>query len=165
MAMTGSSLVGFLVSLIVLSGVTAIFFIAIDKVAKDQVLAKIAKIAVGCLIVIYFVLAVAGVLGFGGGAVSASPWGVIIFAIGVLVLLAVLYIVDLFLPWLAGKMGMGAPVVSAIQYVITILAIIALLVVAGEALLSGSVRWPFAHASYDSDRPLPPRQDRDLGVR
>lgn len=163
--MNGSSLVGFVVAIIVLVGVTAIFFKVVDRVAKDALLATIAKIAVGCLVLVVFVLAIAGVLGFGGGGVSVSPMGVIIFAVGVLVLLLVLFIVDLFLTWLATQMSLGAGLVEAIRYVVTVLALIALLLVAGNALLSGSVDWGNAlgfhraHAALDT-----PEQDRDLGV-
>ena len=159
--MTGASLLGFLVSLVILFGVAAIFFIAVDDVAKHPVLAKIAKIAVGCLILVVFILAVANVLGFGGaGMASVSPWGIIVFAVGVLVLLAVLYIIDLVLNWLAPQLGLAAPVVEAIRFVIAVVAIIALLLVAGDALLSGSVRWPL---SFAGSHAAPPAQDRDLG--
>ena len=68
--MTG--LLGFLISMILLLGVGAIFFITIDAVAKDALLAKIAKIAVGCLILVVFIMAVAAVLGFGGAALAIS---------------------------------------------------------------------------------------------
>jgi hypothetical protein len=158
--MTGAALMAFFVSIIVLFGVGTIFFIAVDGVAKNPMLAKIAKVAVGCLILIVFIMAVANVLGMGGGGPSVSPWGVIIFAVGVLVLLVVMYIIDLFLNWLAPAMGLAAPVVEAVRYVVTVIAIIALLLVAGDALLSGSVRWPLmSHASNDRT----PAQDRDLG--
>src|SRR5580700_5152873 len=94
--MNGSSLLGFLITLIVLFAIGFIFFLAIDKVVKDAFLAKIAKVVIGCLILIAFILAVAGVLGFGGG-VTATPASIITFAVGVLVLVVVLYLVELFL--------------------------------------------------------------------
>jgi hypothetical protein len=94
------------------------------------------KIVIGCLILIAFVLAIAGVLGFGGG-VTASPESIIIFAVGVLVLVAVLYLVDLFLGWLAANMGLGAPIVEAIRFIITVVALIALILIAGSALIGG----------------------------
>lgn len=159
--MNGASLVGFLVSIIVLFGVGAIFFKTVDGVAKNPLLATIAKIAIGCLILVVFVLAVAGVLGFGGGGSSVSAYGVIIFAVGVLVLLAVMYLIDLFLNWLAPQMGLAAPVVEAIRFIISVIAVIALLLVAGDALLSGSVRWPLSFGSHSQ----PTAQDRDLGAR
>ena len=52
--MNGSGLLGFIISLIVLFAVGAIFFLTIDRVAKDPFLAKIAKIVIGCLILIAF---------------------------------------------------------------------------------------------------------------
>lgn len=135
--MSGSGLLGFLITIIVLFAIGAIFFLTIDKVAKDGFLAKIAKIVVGCLILIAFILAIAGVLGFGGGGLSASPQSIVIFAVGVLVLIVVLYIVDLFLGWLAANMGIGAPIVDAIRFIITVIALIALILIAGSALVGG----------------------------
>lgn len=135
--MNGSSLLGFIISLIVLFAIGAIFFLTIDQVAKNPFLAKIAKIVIGCLILIAFVLAIAGVLGFGGGGLAASPQSIVIFAVGVLVLMVVLYLVDLFLGWLAANMGIGAPIVEAIRFVITVVALIALILIAGSALIGG----------------------------
>lgn len=135
--MSGSSLLGFLVSLIALFGVGAIFFLTIDGIAKDALLAKIAKIAVGCCILIAFVLAIAAVLGFGGTAISITPYSIIVFAVGVLVVLLVIYIVDRILAWLGPAMGLGPPVVEIVHYVVTAVALIALLLVAGDALLGG----------------------------
>jgi hypothetical protein len=136
--MNGSSLLGFIVSIIVLFGVGTIFFLTIDRVAKDAFLAKIAKIVIGCLILIAFVFAIAGVLGFGGGGLTASPQSIVVFAVGVLVLIVVLYLVDLFLNWLAANMGIGAPIVAAIRFVITVVALIALILIAGSALIGGA---------------------------
>src|SRR5262245_62114978 len=131
-----SGLIAFIVSMILLLGVGAIFFITIDGIAKDDLLAKIAKIAVGCCLLIAFILAVAAVLGFGGAAFSASPGGIITFAVGVLILIAILYIVDLVLGWIGSAMGLGAPIVTAIRYIITVIALICLLLLAAAALLA-----------------------------
>lgn len=142
--MNGSGLLGFLISLIVLFAVGAIFFLVIDRVAKDAFLAKIAKIVIGCLILIAFIIAIAGVLGFGGGGIAASPQAIVTFAVAVLVLVVVLYLIELFLGWLASNMGIGAPIVDAIRFVITVVALIALILVAGSALLGGgSYSLPF----------------------
>jgi hypothetical protein len=135
--MSGSGLLGFLVSLILLFGVAAIFFLTIDRVAKDAFLATIAKIAVGCLLLIAFLLAIANVLGFGGTAFSTSPMGIIIFAVGVLVLVVVLYIIDVVLDWIAANMGLAGTVATVIKFVISVVALIALLLLAGNALLGG----------------------------
>src|SRR5580704_3802573 len=131
--MNGSGLLGFIITLIVLFAVGSIFFLTIDRVAKDALLAKIAKIVIGCLILIAFVDAVAGVLGFGGG-LTASPESIVIFAVGVLVLIVVLYLVELFLNWLGPNMGMSPGIVEAIRFVITVVALIALILIAGSAL-------------------------------
>jgi hypothetical protein len=135
--MNGSGLLGFLITIIVLFAVGAIFFLTIDRVAKDAFLAKIAKIVVGCLILIAFIIAIAGVLGFGGGGVSASPQSIVIFAVAVLVLIVVLFLIDLFLTWLAANMGLAPPIVQAVSFVITVVALIALILVAGDALIGG----------------------------
>ena len=134
--MNGSGLLGFIISLIVLFGIGTIFFLTIDNVAKNPFLAKIAKIVIGCLILIALVLALAGVLGFGGG-LTISPYAIVIFAVGVLVLIVVLYVVDLFLSWLGPNMGLGAGIVEAVRFVITVVALIALILIAGDALIGG----------------------------
>jgi hypothetical protein len=133
-----SGLLGYLISIVLLLGVGAIFFYTIDAVAKDAFLAKIAKIAVGCLLLVVFIMATAAVLGMGGAASTISPAAIITFAVGVLVLIVVLYIIDLILTWVAGQMGVAEPIVKAIQYVITVVALIALLILAGNALLGGT---------------------------
>ncbi len=143
--MNGSGLLGFLISIVVLFGVGAIFFKTVDGIAKNALLATIAKIAIGCLILIVFILAVASVLGFSGPGVSVGPWGIIVFAVGVLVLLVVMYIIDLVLNWLAPQMGLAAPVVEAVRFIVSVIAVIALLLVAGDALLGGSAMLSLGH--------------------
>jgi hypothetical protein len=139
--MTG--LIGFIISMILLLGVGAIFFITIDGIAKDAMLAKIAKIAVGCLLLIAFILSVAAALGFGGTGFNTTPGAIITFAVGVLVLIAVLYVVDLILGWIGSNMGIGEPIVTAVRYIITVIALICLLLLAGTALVAkGGVSIP-----------------------
>lgn len=136
--MTG--LLGFLVSLIVLCAVVAIFMLAIDRVMRDAFLAKIAKIAVGAIALIVFILAVANALGLGGSAMAnVSPMGIIYFAIAVLAVVVVLYLCEVFLPWIGGQMGMGTPIVDAILFIICAVALIVLLYFAGAALLGGQM--------------------------
>jgi hypothetical protein len=143
--MNGSSLLGFVVSLIVLFAIGAIFFLTIDKVAKDAFLAKIAKIVVGCLILIAFVFAIASVLGLGGVGLAATPMSIVVFAVGVLVLVVVLYLVDIFLNWLGPAMGMTPGIIEAVRFVIAVVAIIALVLVAGSALIGGGELGAFGH--------------------
>ena len=141
--MNGSSLLGFIITLIVLFAIGAIFFLTIDRVVKDGFLAKIAKIVIGCLILIAFVLAIASVLGLGGGGLANIAAVIVVFAVGVLVLIVVLYLVELFLGWIAGNMGIGGPIVDAIRFVITVVALIALILVAGSALVGVGAHRPF----------------------
>lgn len=68
---------------------------------------------------------------------AAAPESIVVFAVGVLVLIVVLYLVDLFLGWLAANMGIGAPIVEAIRFIITVVALIALILIAGGALIGG----------------------------
>ena len=53
----------FIVNLIALLAAGGIFFLAIDKVAFDAFFAKIAKIAIGALLLIALVFTVAAVFG------------------------------------------------------------------------------------------------------
>ena len=50
--MSGSGLVQFIVNMIALLAAGGIFFLAIDKVAPDEFFAKVAKIAIGAMLLI-----------------------------------------------------------------------------------------------------------------
>ena len=100
-----AGLVGFIVNLIALLAAGAIFFLSIDKVAPDAFFAKIAKIAIGALLLIALVVTVAGVFGIGGGGLAVAPLGIIYFAIAVIVAVAVLYIINLVIDWIGAQMG------------------------------------------------------------
>jgi len=133
--MTGSALMDFLITIVVVLGIGALFFVTIDRLAPDALLNKIAKIAVGVVLAVVLLLAVKGVL-FGGGAMVASASGVIGFAIGVVVIIVVLFLVDKALGYLLGMIGQTA--VDIIRYVIFAVALIALLIVADQSLFGGS---------------------------
>src|SRR5262245_51144859 len=74
-AMTGSGLINFVVNIIAILAAGGIFFVSIDRVAPDAFFAKIAKIAIGALLLIALVVAIAAVFGFAGG-ITVSPLGV-----------------------------------------------------------------------------------------
>ena len=131
--MTGSGLLDFLITIIVIVGTGALFFITIDKVAPDATLNKIGKIAVGVVLAVVLLLAVKAVL-FGGGA-ALTGGGIIMFAIGIIVLLVVLYLIDLLLTW-AGEQ-INATLAQAIKYVVFAVALIALLVLADKSFFGG----------------------------
>jgi hypothetical protein len=130
--MTGSGLIDFLITIIVIFGTGALFYVAIERLAPDPMMQKIAKIAVGVVLVVVALLAVKAVLFGGGGAISAG--GIIGFAIGLIVIMVVLFIIDKLLAWLGGEMG---PVIDIIRYVVFAVALIALLVLADRALFGG----------------------------
>ena len=82
--MSGSGLVQFVINIIALLAAGGIFFLSIDKVAPDAFFAKIAKIAIGALLLIALVLVLAAVFGLRAalayrrwascGLPSASSW-------------------------------------------------------------------------------------------
>jgi len=130
--MSGSGLVQFIVNMIALLAAGGIFFLAIDKVAPDEFFAKVAKIAIGAMLLIALVLTVAAVFGLAGG-ISVSPLGVVYFAVSVIVAVVVLYIINLVLDWIAGQMGGGAWV-TPVKYVLGAIVLIALLLAAANLL-------------------------------
>src|SRR5262245_6144768 len=138
--MTGAGLLDFLIFLIVLAGVIWIFFLVIPKVSPDPLFTTIAQVAVGIGALVAFVIAIAGVLGFGGGLhVNISALALITFAAAVIVGRLVLYVLNLFLDWLAGQAPPIAPFVGAIKYIVGGLVLIALMVIAGQALFGGGL--------------------------
>jgi hypothetical protein len=135
--MSGSGLVQFLINIIGLFAAGGIFFLSIDKIAPDAFFAKIAKIAIGCLLLIAFIVTIAAVFGLAGGAVAISPTGIIWFAIAVIVAVVVLYVINLIVDWLAVNMGLG-PLADVIKYVLGAIVLIALLVAAANLLFGYS---------------------------
>ncbi len=131
--MTGSGLMDFLIAVIGLCGIVYIVFMAIDFIAPDETFKKIARFAVGFVALIVFLVAIKGVLFGGGGMPAFSAIGMIEFAIALIVLMVVVFIiykvVDFF----------GTPFTVEVKYVIGAIALIALLVVAERALFGGGL--------------------------
>ena len=138
--MSGSGLVSFLVNIIALLAAGAIFFVAIDRVAPDAFFAKVAKIAVGALLLIALIFSVASVFGLAGG-VTISPLGVVYFAVAVIVAIVVLYILNLIIDWIAAQMG-GAPFIPAIKYILGAIVLIGLLLAAANFLFGSHIGGP-----------------------
>jgi hypothetical protein len=130
--MSGSGLVQFVINLIAILAAGGIFFLAIDKVALDSFFAKVAKIAVGALLLIALVLTVAAVFGLAGG-VTISPLGVVWFAVAVIVAVVVLYIINLVIDWIAGQIGSGVWV-APVKYILGAIVLIGLLIAAANML-------------------------------
>src|SRR5579883_542962 len=72
------------------------------------------------------------------GVFAMGPRGLLTFAIGAIVVLLVLFIINLVLDKFGAMAGI-ADWTSVIKYVIAAIALIALLVLAGDALLGGGV--------------------------
>jgi hypothetical protein len=132
--MTGSGLMDFLIAIVGLCLIVGLIFIALDKIAPDEQFKRIGRYAVGGVALIMFLLAIKGVLFGGGGALGVTPVGLIEFAIGLVVLMVVLFLIYYAVDFLApGNFTMP------IKYVIGALALIALLVLAEQALTGGGL--------------------------
>lgn len=130
--MSGSGLVQFIVNIIAILAAGGIFFLSIDRVAPDEFFAKIAKIAIGALLLIALVVTIAAVFGLAGG-VTVSPLGIVWFAVAVIVAIVILYIINLVIDWIGGQMGAG-PWVPVIKYVLGAIVLIGLLIAAANLL-------------------------------
>lgn len=123
----------FLISAICLVAVVTLFFYAIDFISKDEMFRKIARLAVGVTALVAFLVSVKGVLFGGGGALAITPIATLEFAIGLIVVLIVLYVIY----WVIDYFQV--PFAEPAKYVIGGIALIAILVVAGQALFGGGL--------------------------
>jgi hypothetical protein len=130
--MTGSGLVTFIVNIIAILAAGGIFFVSIDKVAPDPFFARVAKIAIGALLLIALVVTIAAVFGLAGG-ITVAPLGIVWFAVAVIVAVVVLYIINLVIDWIGVQMG-GGPYIAAIKYVLGAIVLIGLLIAAANFL-------------------------------
>jgi hypothetical protein len=136
--MSGSGFVQFLIGIVAILAAGGIFFASIDRVAPDTFFAKIAKIAIGAMLLIALIVTVAAVFGLAGG-VTVSPLGVVYFAIAVIIAVVVLYLVNLVIDWVAAQMASGQQPTSTawvapVKYVIGAVVMIGLLVAAADLL-------------------------------
>lgn len=136
--MTGSALFDFVISIILLLATGFVFFLIIDRIATDPTLNKIAKIAIGVVLLVVFLFACKAVLFGGAGALRLDPHGFLYFCIGIIVILVVLLIIEAVLNWIAASMGIGGELITMVKYVIFAIALIAMLVLADRTLLGGS---------------------------
>lgn len=130
--MTGSALFDFLISLVALMGAVGLFMYAIEGLSPNALFTKIARVAVGVAALIALLLAIKGVF-FGRGGLVIPPLGIIYFAIGIIVVLVVMYLVRMAVEaWLPEY-------AEPILFVVGALALIALLGLAATALFGGPV--------------------------
>jgi hypothetical protein len=130
--MSGSGLVTFVINIIAILAAGGIFFISIDKVAPDPFFSKIAKIAIGALLLIALVVTIASVFGLAGG-ITVSPLGIVWFAVAVIVAVVILYVINLVIDWIGQQMGSG-PWIAPVKYVLGAIVLIGLLVAAANLL-------------------------------
>lgn len=146
--MSGNSLVQFIINVIAILAAGGIFFISIDKVAPDAFFAKIAKIAIGALLLIALVVTVAAVFGFAGG-LTVSPLGVVWFAVAVIVAVVVLYVINFIVDWIVTQMG-GGGWVGPVKYVLGAIVLIALIIAAANFIFGFKVSSLHAHPTLSA---------------
>jgi hypothetical protein len=128
---------GFMAFLIVLVGlciIVGMIFIALDYIARDEFLKKMGKLAVGGCAVLVLLYQLKALFFGGGGGGGISPVAMIEFAIGVIVLVVVFYLVNLVI----GRF-LSEPFLTPVNYVICALMLIILLVLAEQALFGGGL--------------------------
>jgi hypothetical protein len=135
-----------------------IFFISIDKVAPDEFFARVAKIAIGALLLIALVVTIAAAFGLAGG-ITISPLGIVWFAIAVIVAVVILYVINIIVDWVGTNMG-GGPWIPVVKYVLGAIVLIGLLVAAANFLfgykMAGLTRSESQFPAVGAVTPPPP---------
>jgi hypothetical protein len=122
----------FLIAFVGLAIIVSMIFLALDRIAKDVFLKQIGKIAIGGCAVLVLLLDLKAVF-FGGGTGSISPAALIEFAIGVIILIAVFFLID----WAIGRWLSRWS--NPINYILSVLMLVILLVLAEQALFGGGL--------------------------
>jgi hypothetical protein len=131
---TGSGLIDFLISVVGLIGIFYMIYVALDGIVPDERMKQIARIALGIAGTILALLMIKAVLFGGGGTMSVTPGSVIEFAVAIIVIYAVFYILNLVIDWIA--LPALAPV---LKYVLAAVVLIAMLLAAEQALFGGGL--------------------------
>jgi len=130
----------FFIVLVELCVIGALIFAAIEFIATDERFKKIAKIAVGGVLVILLLFAIKAVFGGGGGGMNLTPLGFIWFAAGVILTLIVWYVIDAALGWVAANWApFLAPALGIIRFVLAGLMLVVILLIAANVLFGASV--------------------------
>ena len=142
--MSGSGLMDFLIVIVGLFIVGAMIFAALEFIATDPRFKKIAQLAVGGVLVLAFLFAIKGVLFGGSGAGTITPSGLIQFAIGVIILLVVWFIINAVLDWAATFFAPLGPVMAIIKFVVAAIVLIVLLILAADMLFGAGTMGSFS---------------------
>ena len=131
--MTGSALMDFVIVCVGLLIIVYMVFLALKKSAPDPLFEQVGQYAVGGAALLAFLRAVKAVLFDGGaGGIAITPYNIIAFAIGLIVIMVVVTLVNIVVDKLA-----PAPIVVTVKYIIGAIALIALLYLAQQALFAG----------------------------
>lgn len=134
----GGALFDFLISCVGLCVIVGLIFYALDWPAlfvPDPTFKKVARFAVGGAALIVFLLMVKGVFFGGGAGIAVTPVGILEFAIGLICLVVVLFIIN----WVLDFLLPGAAFLVPLKFVISALAVIVILVLAEQALVGGGL--------------------------
>jgi hypothetical protein len=133
--MSAAGLWSFVVTLVGLAIVIGLIWAAMEFRPLPEPYRKFARLAVGGAAALMVLVAIGSVLFGGGGGISVkvTPGSIIEFAIGVIVLYAVLWICDAILDYF------GVPFADSIKFILTIIALVVILALAEKALLGGGL--------------------------
>src|SRR5579864_9359047 len=134
------SVFDFLIILVELIVIGALIFAAIEFIATDARFKQIAKIAVGGVLFVLFLFAVRAVFAGGQSGMNLTPLGFLYFAIGVMLVLIVWYVIDAMLGWIAAHWFTPmAPALGIIRFVLAGLVLVVILLIAANVLFGASI--------------------------
>jgi len=143
--MSGTGLWNFLIVCVELLLIGAVIFIGIDfVVVAEAQFKRLAKVVVGGALLLYFLFAIGGVFGLGGGnaALAVSPVALIFLGAGIIFLFALVYLANMGVDWLAlGAIG------GVVKFVISVVALLLILVIAANTLSGGALMGHPFHAA------------------
>lgn len=129
--MTGSALFALVITIIVIFAVVAMLYLALPKISPDETFTQIGKIGIGVIALILLLRACWAVLFGGGGATGISETGLIHFAVGLIGVLIVIFLIYMAVDYLIPQFS------TPVKYVVGGVALIAILLLAETVLLGG----------------------------
>jgi hypothetical protein len=134
-----SAVFTFFIILVELLIIGALIFTAIDFISTDERFKKIGKIAVGGVLFILFLFAVRAVFSGVTGVMNLTPIGFLYFAVGVILVLIVWYVIDALVGYLAATwIPMLSPALGMIRFVLAGLMLVVILLIAADVLFGAA---------------------------
>jgi hypothetical protein len=149
--MSLASFASFIINVFGLCVVVGLIIMALDSpyIRLDAWIKKFAKFAVGgaaCLAFIIYCFGFFGGVGGGAALMRATPESILEFAIGMILLIAGLYVIEFVIAWLMGAAVSGQPTTAPpaglagiVIFVLNIAAIAVILYLAEKALFGGGL--------------------------